>query len=69
MKKYLYLILMVAIYLTPFKALCSTGTAKEYPKLPVYWGSINDPGVKILEDNDDYIIIEVNGEYYVIPKK
>jgi len=37
--------------------------------LPLYPGSLKDPGVTILEVNEDYYIIEVDGVYYVLVRE
>lgn len=37
--------------------------------LPVFPGSISDHGVKVVEVSDDAIIVEINGQMYVIKNK
>jgi hypothetical protein len=42
--------------------------ADGYPKnIPVYTGDINDPGVSIVDYEDDYLVVEYEGEMYYYP--
>jgi hypothetical protein len=35
---------------------------------PVFTGSLNNPNVKVVDDQDDVIFVEVDGQHYVIIK-
>ena len=35
---------------------------------PVYTGSLNDPSVKVVEDNDDVLFLEIDGTVFVYKK-
>jgi hypothetical protein len=42
--------------------------ADGYPKnIPVFTGDINDPGVSIVDYEDEFLVIEYDGEMYYYP--
>jgi hypothetical protein len=37
----------------------------DYTNLPVYTGNINDPGITVIIHEEDFFVIEIDGEYYI----
>ncbi len=60
--KQIIISLLVALLLVSPIALNSA--ERNEINLPVYHGSLKDPGVTILEVNEEYYIIEVDGLYW-----
>lgn len=48
-----------------FNPLNSSGI--DYTNLPVYTGNINDPGISIVVYDDDFYVIEIEGELFLYP--
>lgn len=65
--KQIIISLFVALLLMSPLALNSA--ERSIVNLPVYHGSLKDPGVIIHEVNEEYYIIEVDGVYYVLVRE
>ncbi|MDP8210432.1 MAG: hypothetical protein RAO94_00745 [Candidatus Stygibacter australis] len=37
----------------------------DYSNLPVYTGSLNDPGVTIVVYDDEFYVLEIDGELFI----
>ena len=68
--KIIYATLLSALLLAAPIAVYSAAAEKSDSKsLPVFTGNINDPGIVILEEGDGYIIVEIDGEFYIVYTK
>ncbi len=66
MKKFIVTLALALLLAAPI-AVYSAAAEKSDPKsLPVFTGNINDPGIVILEEGDGYIIVEIDGEFYIV---
>jgi hypothetical protein len=63
--KKIFAILALGIVLMS-SAFADLGTY--YNNYPIYAGSINDPGVKVVEEQDGAILIEIDGKTFIIIK-
>ena len=62
--KYRLIAVLVALLLL-FYVNCQ---ADGYPKnIPVFTGDINDPEVYVVDYEDEYLVVEYNGEIYYYP--
>ncbi|MDP8322934.1 MAG: hypothetical protein RAO94_11345 [Candidatus Stygibacter australis] len=63
MKNWLIAVLVALLLL--FYVNCQ---ADGYPKnIPVFTGDINDPEVYVVDYEDEYLVVEYNGEIYYYP--
>ncbi len=62
----LTLALLLATPIAVSSAFAETLNTKN---LPEFTGNIKDPGVIILEEGDGYIIVEIDGEFYIVYTK
>lgn len=61
------LVLMASVLLAVPLGTGLTGSDAPDPEdLPEYTGDPEDPDLRVLKHGDGYIIVVVNGEYYVI---
>ncbi|MCF7911225.1 MAG: hypothetical protein K9M99_01755 [Candidatus Cloacimonetes bacterium] len=55
-------IIFMMIYVVPCQA--------DYPKdIPLFTGDINDPGIFIVDFEDEYVLVESDGIVYWYPKE
>jgi len=69
MKKIIVTLTLILLLASPIAVPSAHAAISNTKGLPVFTGNINDPGVVILEEGDGYIIVEIDGEFYIVYTK